>query len=347
MTNSSNKKFRFAFAGLRHPHIFSLLERVKGREDCEIVAAWEGDAQTRKELEAEGKVTLNYDDFDAMLANSGCNIVAIADAYAERGKLAIAALRAGCHVIGDKPLCTSLEELEQIEKLAAEKGLSVGCQLDLTEAAPIRKLQEVVRKGQIGKVQTVTILAQHPLRYGTRAGWYFEPGMHGGTINDIGVHVFDLLPWLTGSQWQGIIHAREWNAKAEQVPHFADCAQVYGLLESGATCFVDLSYLAPDRCGYALPQYWRITVHGTLGFAEASYGGTSLTLVTDADEAAQEIGLSVDESCPSQSDAKRDYLGDFLAEVSGKPATGAEALNTEKVIHTARLALEAQKLAQS
>ncbi len=334
------KKHRFAFVGFRHSHIFSLWDRVAAHPDCEIVGAAESDADTRRQLDAAGKIRLTHGTLAELLANTGCNVVAIGDTYGRRGELALAALRAGCHVISDKPLCTRLDELDAITALAREKNLSVGCQLDLTETPVLRQLRGVIRRGVIGRVQTVTILAQHPLRHGTRASWYFEPGQHGGTINDIGIHVFDLLPWLTGSDWRRLLTAREWNAKAPAVPHFRDCAQLHGVLENGVTCFADLSYLAPDKACFELPQYWRVTVHGTTGMAEASYGAASLVVATDTDAAERDAR----DEAP---DSARDCLQNFLDEIERRPAADPfEKLVTDNVLAASRRALETQRQAE-
>lgn len=326
---------RVAFAGFRHGHILSLLGQVKAHPDCKIVAAYEGDPATRASLPAQHGVEVTHTDFARMLAESDASIVAIGDVYARRGALAIAALRAGKHVIADKPLCTSLEELDEIGRLATEKKLSVGCQLDLTESPGVRALKDVVQSGTLGRLCTITITAQHPLRLGARPGWYFEPGQHGGTINDIGIHIFDLVPWLTNQAWKEVPLAREWNAKAVEFPHFKDCAQFYALTEGGVACFSDVSYLAPDTLGYDLPQYWRITIHGTAGMAEFSYASKEITVITDADAAPQTRSHS-------GGDARGSWQ-DLLNEISGKPAVGG--LTTARVLESSRWALKAQSLA--
>lgn len=326
-----------AFAGFRHPHIFSLWTRAQEHPDCRIVGAWENDSATREQLQAEGKVSLTQENFDSLLAESGCTIVAIGDVYARRGTLAIKALEAGKHVIADKPICTSLAEWERIAALAEKNGLSVGCQLDFVEGGVIRQLRRIVRDGLLGSVCTITITAQHPLRYGVRAAWYFEPGQHGGTINDIGIHVFHFVPWLTGSAWKAVHAARSWNAKATAAPHFQDCAQFLAETESGASCFADVSYLAPDKLGYDAPQYWRITVHGTRGVAETSYTAKSVTVMTDEDTAAREF--------PALTDQPAGYLQNFLEEINGSPA--ADGLTTAEVLRVSRLALEAEAAART
>ena len=184
-----------------------------------------------------------------MLVESECTIVAIGDVYAKRGALAISALKRGCHIISDKPLTTELHELDEISRIANGSRLCIGCQLDLVENGAIRQIKQIIENKTIGQICTISISAQHPLRPGARAKWYFEPGQHGGTINDIGVHVFDLVPWLTGASWHEIVFARQWNAKAVFAPHFGDCAQFYATLDNKTTCFADLSYPSSQRHG--------------------------------------------------------------------------------------------------
>ncbi|MFV0336825.1 MAG: Gfo/Idh/MocA family protein [Chthoniobacterales bacterium] len=324
--------YRVAFAGFRHPHIFSLWTRILEHPHCEIVGAWENNPAMRETLKSAGEIALTHDSFTQMLKETECNVVAIGDAYGRRGALAIQALESGCHVISDKPICISLDELKQISELAKERKLSVGCQLDLVETGVIRRLQETIRSGHLGEVKTVSIFAQHPLRYGVRPSWYFEPGQHGGTINDIGIHVFHLMPWLTGSKWKGIHYARSWNAKAREEKHFQDCAQFVGELENGVSCFTDVSYLAPNTLGFEASQYWRITAHGTRGVAETSYNAKTVEIITDEDKEPRHLA-GIDGAVIT-------YLQDFLDEIAGKQADGG--LTTSEVLDISHWALETQ-----
>ena len=64
----------------------------------------------------------------------------------------------------------------------------------LFAVAAWRKLREIILSGELGEVASIHIDGQHPLNPSVRPGWYFEPGKHGGTINDIGIHAFDFVP---------------------------------------------------------------------------------------------------------------------------------------------------------
>ncbi len=329
------KAKRFAFVGFRHSHILDLFDRVQARSDCEIVASCESDMETRDRLQFWKKTETTYFDFEQMLRESDADIIAIGDVYARRGELAIAALRYGKHVISDKPICTSQKELDQITQLCCDRNLSVGCQFDLVEAESIRKMKAAIQGLELGCLCTISISAQHPLRLGSRASWYFEADQHGGTINDIGIHVFDLIPWLTGQAWDKILFAREWNAKALSFPHFKDCAQFYALTESGVACFADVSYLAPDILGYDLPQYWRITAHGTAGMAEVFLGSPEILIVSDGDNTVEPRAIQVP--------VTTDYLNDFLEETIMDSNSKS---STERAINASRWALKAQSIAR-
>ena len=115
---------KIAFAGFRHGHIYALYNEVMNCPDIEFAGAWEENEQAAQE--AREKFTEPfYDSFEALLADPQVDAVAIGDYYGIRGQRVIQALKAGKHVICDKPVCTSLEELDEIEKLSKETGKKV------------------------------------------------------------------------------------------------------------------------------------------------------------------------------------------------------------------------------
>jgi len=186
-------------------------------------------------------------------------------------------------------------------------------------------------------VATVNITAQHPLNLGVRPAWYFEPGCHGGTINDIGIHAFDIIPWLTGKRVAEVLAAREWNAKATPFPHFMESAQLMGRLENGAGLLADFSYLAPTKLGFKEPSYWQFVVHGTKGVASVNLASSEVRVVSDEDEAPRLI--------PVPGKANRKYLEDLLLCIDGRSSEAA--LTTEGVLAASREALSAQALASA
>jgi len=325
---------RFAFVGFRHGHIFDLLKRVQDDPRCELVAACEENPATRAELEPSGKVKITHERCDRMLAEVQCDAIAVGDAYGLRGDRAIQALQAGKHVISDKPICTSLEQLKRIAQLAAKSKLCVGCQLDLRDNGPLRTARRLIQAGEIGEVQTVDFSGQHPLNLGVRPQWYFEPGMHGGTINDLAIHGIDVVSWIAGRTFAEVVAARAWNAKTPQFPHFQDAAQAMLRLDNDGGVLFDVSYLSPDGL-YGLPYYWRFLIHGTRGVIETVIGSDKLMLVHHGEKSPTYV--NADPGRPGG------YLQSFLDEIAGHPEDAE--LTTPEVIATQAVVLTAQQAA--
>lgn len=320
--------------GFRHGHIVGLYNLAKNRDDVEIVAACEEDEKTRDETAAAGAIQITHASYRKMLEEVPCDVVATGDYYAKRGSVLIEALNRGKHVISDKPICTSLTELEEIEKLARARKLVVGCQLDMRDTGVLRELRRLVRAGEIGEVHAISFGGQHPLMFGKRAAWYFEPGKHGGTFNDIAIHALDAIPWITGLQFTTINFARAWNARLKEVPHFQDAAQCALTMNNGCGVLGDVSYLAPDACGYGIPQYWRMTFWGSGGVVEGSYASGEVILFKSDSKQPQ-----VFKAEPK----KGEYLNSFLREVRGEREH--LHLSSKEVLRASRTALLLQSAA--
>jgi len=321
---------KFVVAGFRHGHIFSLVNRIKETEDCELVACCEAHAETRANLDLDVK----YDDLDKMLSEVECDVVAIGDYYGARGSLALKALQTGKHVVADKPICTSLEELDAIEKLAAEKNLKVGCMLDLRQSPSLVKVRQLIQEDVLGEIQAMSFTGQHPLLWGSRPSWYFEDGKHGGTINDIAVHGIDYLQWATGMKVTELTAASTWNS-FEECPIFNDGAQFMAKMENGCGVMADVSYFAPDSCGYTLPYYWEFTIWGKKGVARTCLSDNSVQLSLNGDKSTSSIALPAT--------VQEDYFAQFLNELAGKPGD----LTTAAVIEAARKTLKIQQAADN
>lgn len=323
---------KIAIVGCRHGHIFALYSLIKESTRAEFAGAYEADAATREAAEKTHGMTFPYATLEEVLADDSVDAVAIGDYYAIRGSHAIAALRAGKHVIADKPLCTSEEELAEIERLATERGLSVGLMLDLRYNGNVLAAKALIEEGTLGRIHNVQFGGQHPLQYGTRPGWYFEEGKHGGVINDIAVHGIDLLTYLTGQTVAKVNAARTYNAYAREVPHFLDCGQCMLTLSEGAGVLADVSYSAPNSMGYTYPYYWEFHVWGERGMLSFNVPTPGVTLCLDGETAPRTVAAA--EPCGN-------VLDTFLDEIEGKPAL----MTTKETIAVSRATLAIQRVA--
>lgn len=335
------------FVGYKHRHTGAIYEEAMKTEGITVLGAWEDTEEGRAMAEGLG-LSFSYPTFDAVLADDRVDAIVLGGSYGERGAEAIAALKAGKHVYADKPVCTRLCELDEIERLSREKDLKVGCALSMRFAAGIRTLREMIAAGTLGKIGAINVTGQHPLQYGTRPMWYFEEGKHGGTINDIAIHAVDLVRFVTGQGLKRVTAARTWNHFATKEPAFCDCGQFMIELERGAGMSADVSYAAPASCGFSLETYWRMTFWGTKGVAEFKLKGAGKAGIDADDAALLQVALEGSEGfAPVEKTAYPvTGLGEFLKEVRGESdlvIDTAEVIRTSRDVLTVQAAADAEK----
>lgn len=324
---------RFLFYGFRHSHLISYYAKAAAHPDICILAAIEENADAQKAAADTLGIAFSSRSYEDWLSEPAVEAVAIGTAYGERGAAVIKALQHGKHVLCDKPICTTLDELDTIRALAQEKGVTVGCLLDLKHMPCILTARKVLASGRLGEIRNISFTAQHCLNYGKRPAWYFEKGMHGGTINDIAIHGIDILPYLTGHRLTVLDAARTWNAYATQHPHFHDCAIFMGRTDRGAGVLADVSYAAP--CQGTLPTYWRFEIWCDRGLVSFCAAEPTVTIY--------EKGIAEPQILPGE-DHPFTMLDEFLQAVSadGKDMTNRVLSATETAL---RIQLSADRMA--
>lgn len=328
------KTVNLAIAGFRHGHIYSLFELASQSCDVTIVGGWEEYEPDKESAEKRG-VVFTYDTYEDLLADPNVDAVAIGNYYSARGNMVIAALQAGKHVIVDKPICISLEELQQIKSLQKESKLQVFAMLDLRFHPAVQAAKELIERGEIGDVNNVYFGGQHPLMLGSRASWYFEEGKHGGTINDIAVHGVDLIRYLTGFGVAEVNGARTWNRFAKGIPHFKDSAMFLATLENGAGVIADVSYAIPDSIGFAFPMYWEFKFWGTKGMINFSYQSETVKLYQNGNtDVVEYTGKAPEEN----------YMDCFVCAVRGEDPVH---LSTEESLRSSEETLKIQAYANA
>lgn len=315
---------KVAFVGFRHGHVQAMYKAAERLDYVDIVACVDegGPEAHGSSIPALG-VTLTHESLDQVIADVDFDVLACADYYANRGGHVIKALEAGKHVVTDKPLCTKLEELKTIAKLAREKDLQVGIDLTMRYGGEYATLAGIVQQGGIGELSSCMVTGLHGLAYGTRPMWYFEPGKHGGTINDLMIHGFDLVRWATGLEFTKVIFADAWNRRAPN--NMQDAAQMALEFGNNAKYLGDCSYMAAEGG----PEHWRFFLWGTEG--SIAHDGHQF-IWTRAGEGVQEI-------TPCNQPPTNDPFEDFMESLH----TGRQRwMSTEECLAAEAVAVQTQ-----
>ena len=128
--------------------------------------------------------------------------------------VAKAFLEAGIHVICDKPLSSSLEDAEQIEKLVEGSGLIFAITYNYSGYPMVRHAREMVAAGKLGNIRVIQVeyaqdwLATNIEAEGQKqAAWRTDPARAGtgGSIADIGTHAFHLAEFISGLEAKSLL----------------------------------------------------------------------------------------------------------------------------------------------
>lgn len=153
-----------------------------------------------------------YSDFDTMAReeakrSDGIEAVAIVTPNHMHADPALAFLKAGIHVICDKPLTTSLKIAKTIQTAAAKSGRIFALTHNYTGYPMVRQARAMVKAGEIGEIRVVQVeypqdwLAEPIEKTGQKqADWRTDPKRSGagGCIGDIGTHAYNLVDFITG-----------------------------------------------------------------------------------------------------------------------------------------------------
>ena len=306
---------KFLFYGFQHGHVFTLYRDVHSSAEFEIAACIEDDENRRKELEQNHGIVCDDNGLDYWLQRD-VDVVGICDKYGKRGAAVIKALKAGKHVICDKPICTTRAELDEIIALSKEKNLKVGCMLDLRDTRGVKTLKTIFDNNECGPIKNIMFTGNHCLDYAHRPSWYFEKGMHGGTINDIAVHAVDLITYLTGMKFVKVDAARCWNSYADKTPDFKDSATFMARLENGAGVLADVSYSAPSQV-FSMPTYWNFKFWCRDALVNYNFVGDEITVYAEGEKAGRVIELV---------DGKSHYLANFVDDVVANKRTFTDSV---------------------
>ena len=167
----------------------------------ELVAFSDPAPARHKEIHDKFPGLHGYHSHEEMLAKEGLDVVSVCTPNKYHAECTVAALKAGCHVLCEKPIAASLQEADRMIAAAkqARKKLMIGFSHRLYRG-PIR-CRELLQKKAIGKPFMIRVRFAHggPYPGWAKDKWFYEPELAaGGALLDMGIHAIDLCLWLFG-----------------------------------------------------------------------------------------------------------------------------------------------------
>ncbi|MBO7741957.1 MAG: Gfo/Idh/MocA family oxidoreductase, partial [Victivallales bacterium] len=151
-----------------------------------------------------------YDSREALLADQEIQAVFVATNNRTHVEVAEAALRAGKHVIVEKPLATTSEDARRLIAIAAEAGLSIFVDHMMTGNAWNRLARKMVADGDLGKVNDACFHMEFAYGYAPEEANSWRCSRideMGGPIGDVASHCFYLAEYILGSEIRSLAAA--------------------------------------------------------------------------------------------------------------------------------------------
>ncbi|MDF2567180.1 MAG: Gfo/Idh/MocA family oxidoreductase [Oscillospiraceae bacterium] len=164
-------------------------------EVMEVIACY--DINPQKGKEGEGKGLKRYEQLDALLADKNIDIILIATPNNFHKDISIQALKAGKHVICEKPVTMNAKELEEIINVAEKQNSIFSVHQNRRWDRDFRIVKKAIENAIIGTPFYIESRVQGSR--GVPGDWRCVKEAGGGMLYDWGIHLLDQMMWLVDS----------------------------------------------------------------------------------------------------------------------------------------------------
>jgi len=253
------------------------------RAGATIVAIADTDLARATRLAKKVGIPEVYSDFKQML-DEGLDVVSICTPPITHVSIALEAAKKCKNILLEKPMATNLSEAEHLAEICNSNKVKL-CVVHQYRFIPcVQSARKRIVSGRIGNIISIQLTAhpQFPMRWSDSA-WLYDKW---SLLDDFGVHLFDVLSYLTDSSPLRIsTFAHDSTGKMG----FFDSIQVLIELGQSPVAFVDLSWISGST-------ETTVAVFGTAGRITLDLRNNSLTethgYITPFDEMSATIGKS-------------------------------------------------------
>ncbi|MDR7467996.1 MAG: Gfo/Idh/MocA family oxidoreductase [Armatimonadota bacterium] len=259
--------------------------------------------------------TTHYTDYRAGLGQ--VETVSICVPHAALSRTALEAIAAGCHVLLEKPMATSLTDADAVIAAASTAGVVLMVGFVHRYRQEVRRAFQLLRDGAVG---TPVFLADYGVGGGQERwpAWVQRAEAGGGLLLYTEVHRIDRARWLLGEEVTAV-----WGSLGAFLPGSDVESSVAALLHFPRGVRASLVYHYHQ---IALPFRWETEVHGTDGM---------LRIITGRGLEIATAGRTWWEDAPAEGHFDAE-LAAFLNAVAGEPGDLPTGLDGREALRIAR-----------
>lgn len=169
----------------------------KALDNVELYAACDINEKRAADCAKKNEIKHVFSDYNEMLKLDELDAVSICTWNSVHAPAVIAALKAGKHVLCEKPMAMNTKEAVEMEKAAKEAGKVLMIGFVRRFGNDTRVLKDFIDKGMMGDIYYSK--TSYLRRFGCPGGWFGDRSRSGGgPLIDLGVHDIDLVRFLMG-----------------------------------------------------------------------------------------------------------------------------------------------------
>jgi len=176
----------------------ALVDNPRGR----LVAVASRDPRRGREFAARHGAQTSYDRYEALLADPDVDVVYIALPNGLHAEWSVRALDAGKHVLCEKPLAMTVEEVDSIAAAAARNDRIAVEAFMYLHHPQTRRALEIARSGTLGTIQLVSAAFSFFLDYPNDPR--VDPTIGGGSLWDVGCYPVSISRRIAGEEPDGV-----------------------------------------------------------------------------------------------------------------------------------------------
>ncbi len=142
-----------------------------------------------------------YDDYERMLADREIDVIDICTPHPLHADQAVAAARAGKHLLIEKPIALSLADCDRVREAIRENGVQAAVCFECRFSSHFTLVRSLIDRGLLGELHYGEVDYFHGIGpwYG-QFSWNVKREMGGSSLLTAGCHALDALLWFMGSQ---------------------------------------------------------------------------------------------------------------------------------------------------
>ena len=186
---------------------------LQARDDVEMVAVSDVAKPVLEEAATLFGIPGKYADYQEMVKKENLDFVVVCVPNAFHAGGTLAALKAGCHVLCEKPPALNVQQAQEMAAEAAKQGRRLAFGLHQRFSEQVETAHAYLKAGRLGEVYHASVELFRRRGIPGLGSWFTTKAMAGGgALIDIGVHELDKTHYLMGQPKpvavSGLTHAR-------------------------------------------------------------------------------------------------------------------------------------------